>query len=161
MDIRGVIQSQYLAALAMLKQAIVRCPPALWNDPEDRDASWFKAYHALYYAHLYLQAARAEFVRWQGHGKPGTSPPLTKEQLLEYLAFVEHEVLRRIPLTDLDADSGFRDIRVGKLELQFVSIRHIQHHTGELYERLGSRRNIRLDWAEQRRRRSRSSSRAA
>ena len=52
MDIRSVIQSQYLAALAMLKQAIVKCPPALWNDPGDRDAAWFKAYHALYYAHL-------------------------------------------------------------------------------------------------------------
>jgi hypothetical protein len=34
--------------------------------------------------------------------------------------------------------------------LQFVNIRHIQQHTGELYERLGTRRNMKLDWAERR-----------
>ena len=70
MDIRGVIQAQYLSALAMLRQASVKCPPALWNDPGDRDGTWFKAYHALYYAHLYLQAERSEFVRWKGHASP-------------------------------------------------------------------------------------------
>lgn len=151
MNIQGVIQSQYLSALAMLKQAIRKCPQAIWDASQDKDKSWFKAFHALYYAHLYLQPTRKEFVRWRGHGKPTSSPPLSKEEVLEYLAFVEQEVLRRLPLTDLEAqDSGFRGIRVDKLELQFVNIRHIQQHTGELYERLGARRNITLDWAERR-----------
>jgi hypothetical protein len=150
MNIQSAIQSQYLSALAMLKQAIVKCPESIWDAPQDKDRSWFKAYHALYYAHLYLQPTRREFVRWRGHGKPISTRPLSKEEVLEYLAFVEQEVVRRIPLTDLDAESGFRNIRVGKLELQFVNIRHIQQHTGELYERLGARRNIKLDWAERR-----------
>ena len=150
MNMHRVIQSQYLSALAMLKQAIVKCPQGMWDAPQDKDRSWFKAYHALYYAHLYLQATRKDFVRWRGLGKPVSTPPLSKEELLEYLAFVEQEVVRRIPLTDLEADSGFHGIRVDKLELQFINIRHIQQHTGELYERLGARSNIKLDWAERR-----------
>jgi hypothetical protein len=161
MNIQSVIQSQYLSALAMLKQAIVKCPEVMWDDPQDKDSFWFKAYHALYYTHLYLQATRKDFVRWRGHGKPVSTRPLTKEEVLEYLAFVEQEVIRRVPITDLEAESGFRDIRVDKLELQFVNIRHIQQHTGELYERLGSRKDVKLDWAERRHRFSRTAKYAA
>ena len=151
MDIRKVIQSQYLSALAMLKQAIVKCPQAMWDAPQDKDRSWFTAYHALYYAHLYLQPTRKDFVRWRGHGKPASSSPLSKEEVIDYITFVEQEVIRCVPVTDLEAaDSGFHGIRVDKLELQFVNIRHIQQHTGELYERLGARMNIKLDWAERR-----------
>ncbi len=152
MNMRQVIQSQYLAALAMLKQAIVKCPPDMWDAPQDKDKSWFKAYHALYYAHLYLQDTREDFVRWRKHGKPVTSAPLSKEEILEYLGFVEQEVARRVPVINLQAGSGFHELRIDKLELQFVNIRHIQQHTGELYERLGTRRNIKLAWAERRHR---------
>ena len=33
MNYQKVIQSQYLATLAMLKQAFEKCPDSLWNDP--------------------------------------------------------------------------------------------------------------------------------
>jgi hypothetical protein len=32
------------------------------------------------------------------------------------------------------------------LELQFYTIRHIQQHTGELMERLGSRADLEINW---------------
>ena len=147
MDTLQVIQSQYLASLAMLKQAIVKCPRAMWDAPQDKDKFWFKAYHTLYYAHLYLQATRKDFVRWKNHHKPDSSAPLSKEEVLEYLAFVEQEVAERIPVTDLETGSGFHELPFDKLELQFYNIRHIQQHTGELYERLGARKNIKLGWA--------------
>ncbi len=153
MEIKQVIQSQYLASLAMLKQAITKCPPTVWDAPQDKDKSWYKAYHALYYAHLYLQATREEFVPWKEHRKPDSSAPLSKEDALEYLAFVEQQVVKRIPVTDLEAESGFHWLHFGKLELQFYNIRHIQQHTGELYERLGSRENVELGWADQRQQR--------
>ena len=70
MNIQKVIQSQYLSALAMLKQVIVKCPRAMWDAPQDKDKFWFKAYHALYYAHLYLQATRKDFVHWRKHSNP-------------------------------------------------------------------------------------------
>jgi len=37
MDTQNIIQSQYLAALAMFEQVIVKCPAALWNAPGDKD----------------------------------------------------------------------------------------------------------------------------
>jgi hypothetical protein len=152
MDAQKAIHSQYLSSLAMLKQAIIKCPPSLWNSPKGRNRFWFIAYHALYFAHLYLQPTRKDFVRWRGHGKPASTAPLSKQEILEYLAHVEQEVARVIPVIDLEAPSGFHELHVDKLELQMVNIRHIQQHTGELYERLGAHANVKLTWAEQRRR---------
>jgi hypothetical protein len=159
MDIRGGIQSQHLSALTMLKRAIVKCPQAVWNEPKDSDGVWFKSYHALCYAHLCLQPARGDHIHWRGHAKPVSSPPLAKGEVLPYLAFVEQEVLRRVPSsTSRQARASARFVPY-KLELQFVNIRHIQHHAGELYKRLGSRRSIKLDWAERRRRTRRTTTR--
>ncbi len=147
MDTREVIRSQYLSALAMLKQAIVKCPRAVWDALQDKDKFWFRAYHTLYYAHLYLQPTRKDFVRWKNHRKPNSGVPISKKETLEYLVFVEQQVAERIPFTDLEAKSGFHELPFDKLELQFYNIRHIQQHTGELYERLGARKNIKLAWA--------------
>jgi hypothetical protein len=47
---------------------------------------------------------------------------------------------------DLDAESGFHWLRFDKLQLQFYNIRHIQHHTGELCERLGGTGEIEVAW---------------
>ena len=150
MDAKQVIQSQYFASLAMLKQAIVNCPPSIWDAPQDKDKTWYKAYHALYYTHKYLQKEHKYFRHWKNYQNPDKQKPITKEDALEYLAFIEQQVAELIPMTDLEANAGFLGNRFNKLELQFTNIRHIQQHTGELYERLGSREAVKLDWAEQR-----------
>ena len=146
MNTKQVIQSQYLAALAMLKEVIVKCPEALWNAPGNQEPCWKKSYHALFYVHLYLQNAEKDFVRWEKHHDPDNGVPFTKDEVLEYLSFVEQQVAERVSVIDLDADSGFHWYPVNKLELQFISIRHIQQHAGELSERLGTLENIELGW---------------
>jgi hypothetical protein len=150
MDEKEVIQSQYFAALAMLKQAILLCPPADWEATLDKDQTWFKAYHALYYAHKYLQSNQKDFVLWKKHHKPDSSKALSKEEALQYLAFVEEQVTECIPPVNLGTISPFLGKRLTMLEVHLINIRHIQEHTGELLERLGSRNNIQFDWAEQR-----------
>jgi hypothetical protein len=146
MNTKQVIRSQYLAVLAMLKQVIVKCPEALWNAPGNQDPCWKKSYHTLFYAHLYLQNAEKDFVQWEKHHDPDGDVPFTRDEVLEYLAFVEKQVADRVPVTDLEAGSGFDWYPVGKLEMHFINIRHIQQHAGELYERLGAHENIELDW---------------
>ena len=146
MDTKQVIQSQYLSALAMLKQAIEKCPESVWYDPDEKFRVWSKAYHTVFFVHLYLQNAEKDFVEWEKHHDPDGDVPFTKEEVLEYLAFAENQVMERVPLTDLDADSGFHWYPVNKLELQFINIRHIQQHTGELYETLGIRESAELPW---------------
>jgi len=146
MNPHKVIQSQYLASLGMLKQVIVNCPEALWDAPGNQDKFWRKSYHALLYAHLYLQSVEKDFVPWEKHHDPDGEVPFTKDEVLEYLSFVEKQVADRIPATNLEAESGFHWLPFDKLELQFYNIRHIQQHTGELYERLGAYENIELAW---------------
>jgi hypothetical protein len=146
MDLHEVFQSQYLASLAMLKQVVVKCPEALWDVPDTQDTFWRKSYHALLYAHLYLQRAEKDFVPWVKHHDPDGEVAFTKEDVLEYLSFVEKQVADCIPATNFDAESGFHWLPFNKLELQLYNIRHIQQHTGELYERLGTYENIELGW---------------
>jgi hypothetical protein len=146
MNAKPVIQSQYLAALAMLKQVIIQCPQMLWNVPGNQEEFWKKSYHTLFYVHLYLQNAEKDFVPWAKHHDLASNAPFTKDEVLEYLDFVEKQVVERVSVTDLEADSGFYWYPVNKFELQFINIRHIQQHTGELYERLGTHENIELDW---------------
>ena len=146
MDLHKAIQSQYLASLGMLKQVIVKCPEALWDAPGNQDKFWKKSYHALFYAHLYLQSAEKDFVQWEKHHDPDGEVPFTKDEVLEYLSFVENQVANRVPALQLEEESGFHWLPFNKLELQFYNIRHIQQHTGELYERLGTHENIELAW---------------
>jgi hypothetical protein len=135
------VQSQYLAALKMLNEAVRKCPPALWDASRDKDRFWFRAQHALYWSHRYLRWADRNFAGWKGHRTPHASRPMSKSALLDYLAFIEQYV----------ASHG---LRTDKLEPALASMRHIQQHTGELYERLGSRAGIQLHWTEQVRARS-------
>jgi hypothetical protein len=161
MDTRGVIKSQYLATLAMLRQAVERCPASLWDDRTYKNRFWHVAYHALFYTHLYLQDTLESFVPWAKHRpehnfmgvvpwppyrEPQLGEPYTQEELLAYCTICEQQVEERVDALDLEAGSGFSWLPFGKLELQVYSIRHIQQHTGELMERLGTQAAIDVDW---------------
>lgn len=146
MNVKQVLQSQYLAALAMLKQAILKCPPVAWDNPRDKDKFWFVAYHTLRYAHLYLKAQDKGYPRWETRRHFQQGVPFSKEEISERLAIVERDVAEQIPLMDLDGKTGAAGSLANKLELQLYNIRHIQQHTGELYQRL-SEHNVKLSWA--------------
>ncbi len=150
MEIGQAFQSQYRASLAMLKQAIQKCPPEAWDDPQDKNRFWFVAYHTLYYAHRYLKAQDKGYARWERrqYSRPGV--PFSKEEILERCAAVERDVTEQIPLMGLDGKSGHAGFLGDEVESQLCNLRHIQHHAGELYERLGSRENVKLNWVEQR-----------
>ena len=79
------------------------------------------------------------------HDLPKIGEPYSKEDVLAYLAFVRTQVRERVPALDLEGPSGFDWLPFGKLELQLYTIRHLQQHNGELYERLG-RAGIDLAW---------------
>ncbi len=154
MDAHAVIRSQYRAALEMLKQTLTHCPDAVWDDPNDPNRFWRIAYHALFYTHLYLQDSEPAFVPWPGHrpeyqsidNPPQMGAALSQAQMLDFLKFCQQQVDERVPPLNLDGPSGFEWLPFSRLELQFYNIRHLQQHTGELMERLGSRAQAKLDW---------------
>lgn len=164
-DLREILKSQYHAALAMLREAIEQCPDDLWLDDRPKNAFWQVAYHTLFFAHVYMGPDAASFPRWAEHqrdnqnedGIPGdpdpASPlplmprPYTKDQALRYWAIVDESVDRAVDALDLTRpDCGFHWYTMSKLEHQFVSLRHIQHHTAQLADRLRAARNIGIRW---------------
>jgi hypothetical protein len=179
MDIVPVVKSQFYAALEMLKQVIGKCPAELWlageapavfpDEGSDQAASgvgrpsyfWQVAYHALFYAHLYLQPAESDFVPWPKHrtnvhflslsetvaaALPGALEPYTQAELMEYAEFCQQQLNDVLPRLDFDGPSGFPWLPFTKLELQFYSLRHLQGHAGELSERLLANAGIEIDW---------------
>jgi hypothetical protein len=157
MKVKETIKSQYNAALEMLKQAVEACPESLWSDPQYESPFWHVAYHALFFAHLYLQPHEKDFVPWEKHQKRFVSLASDidegergewygKEDVLAYLALCRQQVEEQVAALDLEAESGFHWLPFDKLELQFYNIRHIQQHTGELYERLGAAGGPELHW---------------
>jgi len=157
MNIKKTIISQYLASLEMLRQAILECPETLWLDAGYKNPFWHTAYHALFYTHLYLQPSEADFVPWEKHKpeyrslssseeKAQAVEPYSKEEVLAYHQLCCQQVEEQVTAVELSAESGFYWLPFDKLELQIYNIRHIQQHTGELYERIGALRNIEVDW---------------
>jgi hypothetical protein len=164
MHLPTLLKSQYLAALAMFEAALDACPDALWDSPKDNNRTWRVAFHTLFYTHLYLQHTEGDFQRWEKHrgeaqylGRiewdnnrlPMIAEAYTRAEIAEYLAFCCDEVTHRVGETDPDASSGFEWLHMNKLELHFYNIRHIQQHTGELYERVGAHTEAALPWVGQ------------
>jgi hypothetical protein len=155
MDIRSALKSQYHAALKMLRDAIDQCPDAMWNDPADGPASfWRVAYHTLFYAHFYLQQDEKNFVPWEralpeAHFIEAQKPiePYTKADLLEYWQICDGMIDAGVHALDLSASQcGFYWYKMSTLEHQLVNLRHIQHHAAALSSRLRRSGGIAIGW---------------
>ena len=86
--LRSVLKSQYHAALAMLREAVERCPADEWSSADHKNVFWQVAYHTLFFTHLYLQPDEAAFQLWAQHRGPNDgidSDPYTQAQVLEVL----------------------------------------------------------------------------
>jgi hypothetical protein len=169
--LRRLLKGQYHAALAMLRQAVERTPEHVWTSDAYPNRTWRMAYHTLYYTHLYLGKRLEDFRPWPQHQThvqdmddvhapseldeflelpdrpPLSGKPYSPAQVLSYWTSVDEMVDRSVDAMDLGAkDSGFPWAKLPKAEHQMMSIRHIQHHTAQLADRLRNRVNIGVDW---------------
>lgn len=138
-----IIESQYRAALEMFRQSVTASTDALWNDERHRNPTWRVAYHALFYTHLYLSPSEEEFKPWE-HGSQGLhffetptdGKELSRDQIVSYAAMIGDWLPTALEAAPLESASGFEWIPFSRLELHLYNIRHLQHHTGQLIERL-------------------------
>lgn len=153
---KNVIKSQYYASLEMLKQVIEACPDDLWADADYKNQFWNIAAHTLFYTHFYLHRSEEAYEPWTkihpgsrsfGPAEDGEEKvPATKQEVLDYLAFIKERIDPMVDDLDLNAESGFYWLPFNKFELQFYNIRHVMQHTGELGERLWQAAGIETSW---------------
>ena len=162
MNVQAALKCQYHAALAMLKQAIEKCPDDLWTGGDHPIPFWRVAYHTLFFTHLYLQSDHESFrawehhreecqffdaVPWPPHRPPKPAEPYTKAQILEYWQFCDARVDADVDRLDLDAPQcGFPWYKLPKLDHQINNIRHIQHHAALLAGRLHRALGTGVEW---------------
>lgn len=155
MEIKQALIHQHLAALAMLKQAVERCPEDLWHWGEHPRTFWRIAYHAAGYAHLYLYEDMQSWKPWDKarnacailEGEVEAMEPYTRAEMLEFIELIESEVEPRIHALDLEqATCGFTWYpQVSRVELLILSLRHLHGHLGQLHEHLIAR-DLDVDW---------------
>lgn len=163
--VKQVLRSQYLAALATLREVIEKCPDELWYNDSFETPVWQIAYHAVFFAHSYSRRSDAEFDPWSKHqanvqypdGIPGppdpesdkalVADPYSREDVLEYCDFCRDTFDAVLESTDVSSmESGFWWYKVSKLEHLLVNIRHIQHHAAQLADRLRVNYRQGINW---------------
>lgn len=143
------IEKQYAAAVEMLLQTVDACTEQEWLDCIGQNPCWKVAYHALFYADLYLCLSEQEFRLPSPHYADaqflGTSPyppfkavstdnPISKTAVIAF----GREVLQHTAIIgsrtheELEAPSGFPWTQLTNGELLLMSMRHIQHHTSQI-----------------------------
>ncbi len=144
----------------MLRDAIIKCPDQLWDDASYKSPYWRIVYHALFYTAFYLSGAEDKFIPWEKHvndfknlgplsrtKSPGLIENIySKDDLMTYAESII-DSLDGLVLESGAADkSGFYWLPVNKFELHLYNIRHIQHHTGQLIERLHQAGTEEIKW---------------
>lgn len=160
----GIIVSQYKASLGMLRHAIEKVPDEQWNTEEYNNPNWQIAYHILWATKLYLGANMESHVPWEkaiegaeslggmqdwenaGEGVVVTGHH-SKEELLSFLDDLVAGLQRSVEALPLAADSGFEWYPCTRMELHINTIRHIQHHTAQIIERLKAKGASGFPWA--------------
>jgi hypothetical protein len=145
-----MIWSQFGAAIDMLENAMRACPDELWSEPSRRPewvsrgvvGFWYVAYHTLFFLDLYLSESVDVFMPPAPFTLAELDPrgilpdrPYTKDELLTYLELGRQKCRATIEsLTDEKASQrcGFEWLDLTVAELLLQSMRHVQHHVGQL-----------------------------
>jgi hypothetical protein len=142
--------SQYRSSLKMLMDTIEKCPDSLWDDVAYENIYWRIVYHALFYTSLYLSGSEDKFVPFLKHytninflgavtfdNKPIVANEIfTKAEMLEYAGSISNNLDIMITDEGNEDKCGFFWLPLNKLELSLYTLRHLQHHVGQLVERL-------------------------
>ena len=147
--------NQFGAAIDYLEDNIRACPDDLWRAsmyphpslPAEMSQFWYRAYHTLFWLHLYLTGTEDGFLPpppfdliEQTDDGPIPEHPYTKDDLLAYLQQGRRQCKVTIDaLTDEKARErcAFSWGEVSFVELIIYNLRHVQEHSAQLNLFLG------------------------
>ena len=147
-----LIASQYEAAFLTVQECIESCPDNAWDQPVCNHRFCQSAFHALFFADVYLGAnpeavedqdfhrEHAEtFAGYDQWEKEHTDKHYSKEFVAAYLQHCRDKaktLLENVTEAELTAPSGFFWIGGPAAEVHVYNIRHLQHHAAQLSLRL-------------------------
>ena len=148
---KDAVWKQFGAAIDMLELAIQRCPDNVWSDPAQRPewqangvvGFWYLAFHTLFYVDYFLTEDRDNFQP----PAPFTCDELSTEGLLpsrpytkaELQSYLEHcrakcrRVIREMTGVQCQRTIQIWSKQFNGAELLLYNLRHVQHHTAQLY----------------------------
>jgi hypothetical protein len=138
---KQTLVGQYEASLAMFNQCLAACPEEHWDGKIANGPFRWVAYHTLFFTDLYLTPTEHQFTLRDLHQRGGderepvASSGLSKEDTLSYVPICRqkvHESIADETAETLAGPSGFSWYPCTRGELHVISIRHIQHHAGQL-----------------------------
>ncbi|PST84311.1 hypothetical protein C7T94_06235 [Pedobacter yulinensis] len=159
----AALEAQYRAALQMLGKAMTKTPAGEWNGPEQQTPVWQLAYHTLWATKFYLTASPETFAPWADaipgaeslggteeweNPEPGLQPEgfHTKPELQRYLEDILNQLSEQVRGLPFSEHSGFEWYPFSRLELHLNNLRHIQHHTAQIIERLKQKGIFGFPW---------------
>ncbi len=141
--LKNCLWQQQGAAIEMLEKAIGACPDELWSGGLREREFWYIAYHTLFFLDLYASPSIAGFAPPAPFDLDELEPddrmperPYTKSELQSYLEYCRAKCRAMIEaLTEESAHRrcGIEWHDISQVELVLYSLRHVQHHTGQLY----------------------------
>ena len=150
--VKDVLAHQFEAALCTLNACVDRCPEPHWNAPVGNLAFCQVAFHALFFADLYLGANEVSLQQQQFHRdhercfRDYEELQDRSQQLLYDRSFIEAylqhcrskaaETIADETAATLAARCGFPRLDFSRAELHVYNLRHLQHHAAQLSLRL-------------------------
>ncbi|MEX2317312.1 MAG: DinB family protein [Pirellulales bacterium] len=139
--VKQIVIGQFEASLAMLAECVRMCPAEHFEEKIATITFRQVAYHALFFADLYLSPNEHAFAVRDIHAaggderRPFPSPGLGNEDCLAYAAICREKAREALLVEtqeSLAGPSGFSWYKCSRGELHVINIRHLQHHTGQL-----------------------------
>lgn len=140
--VKQLLTGQYEAALCMLNDCIRACPPEHWDGHVGKYAFWHVVYHTLCFVDLYLTPDEKAFQMrdihprgWREFDDEYPSRRFEKQELADYLVVCRQKAIDTIvseTRESLKGPSGHTRRTFSRGELYVYTIRHVQHHTGQL-----------------------------
>jgi hypothetical protein len=142
---------QYQCSLKMLIDTVRKCPADLWENDKDYMNGYSRiVYHTLFFSELHLMPATKKFVPWKKHIanynylaqiSPVDNEPIiiekhySKEDMIEYAESILALFENPYEENSKDEKNSYKWLEISRVP-HIYNIRHMQHHIGQLVERL-------------------------
>jgi len=159
--LQSVLTSQFEAALATLGLCVHAAPERVWNGNVARYPFSQAAFHALFFADVYLglepaalkpqpfhQAQPELFGDYEQMEDVEPVGVYTKEQIKLYLVFCREKAVAVLAAETEESLAAMARFGrpITRAETHLYNIRHIQHHAAQLILRLRQEADIDIPW---------------